>query len=179
MQHQSAMTLLELLVALAILSIVFVTAIPGLSSLLLNVRMQNRHQRVNALSLRLPDSMRTQRASAPPCAAASMVNSAARPVNGHRAGCCLPTLMMTNRRALIRENRYCTSSRLIADLRLYANRDAFVMRPFGLRNTNGTLIWCDKRGAADARAVIVSFTGKPRSSLTTASGLPLNCPDNP
>jgi type IV fimbrial biogenesis protein FimT len=72
-----------------------------------------------------------------------------------------------------------TRSRLSPQLHLYANRDAFVMRPFGLRNTNGTLVWCDRRGATDARAVIVSFTGKPRSSSTAAGGQPLQCLDNP
>ncbi len=57
-----------------------------------------------------------------------------------------------------------------------ANRRAFIMRPFGRRSTNGTLIYCDRRGLSDARAIIVSYTGKARQSRRNANGSNLNCP---
>jgi len=43
-----------------------------------------------------------------------------------------------------------------------ANRDLFEFRPFRARSTNGTVTFCDRRGEAEARAVIVSYTGRPR-----------------
>ncbi len=60
-------------------------------------------------------------------------------------------------------------------LSVTANRQHFVQRPFGRRSTNGTFTVCDPRGAARPRALIVSYTGKPRTAATAASGAPLSC----
>ncbi|MCC5869955.1 MAG: GspH/FimT family pseudopilin [Gammaproteobacteria bacterium] len=59
--------------------------------------------------------------------------------------------------------------------RIEANREAFVIRSGGVRSTNGTVIFCDDRVAAHARAVIISTTGRPRSSGYSAAGTPLPC----
>lgn len=57
-----------------------------------------------------------------------------------------------------------------------ANRNAFVFRPPGRRSVNGTITVCDRRGPAAARAVIVSYTGRPRTApAATADGSP-RCP---
>ena len=56
-----------------------------------------------------------------------------------------------------------------------ANRRLFEFRPFGRRSTNGTVTFCDRRGAGQARAVIVSFTGRPRVSRNGTGLRPLNC----
>ncbi len=56
-----------------------------------------------------------------------------------------------------------------------ANRGYFVIRRVGLRSTNGTLTVCDSRGAAHARAVIVSYTGRPRIARSRPDGDPLQC----
>jgi type IV fimbrial biogenesis protein FimT len=55
-----------------------------------------------------------------------------------------------------------------------ANRPYFEFR-VGRRSTNGTLVLCDERGAANAKAVIVSYTGRPRVSSRDADGKPLRC----
>ncbi len=60
-------------------------------------------------------------------------------------------------------------------LQVTANRRHFVLRPFGLRSTNGTFVVCDQLGAGRPRSLIVSYTGKPRPALTTAGGDPLVC----
>ncbi len=58
-----------------------------------------------------------------------------------------------------------------------ANRRLFEFRPFGRRSTNGTVTFCD----ADrrARAVIVSYTGRPRVADIGPGGRPLVCADLP
>jgi len=56
-----------------------------------------------------------------------------------------------------------------------ANRKSFIFRPFRKRSTNGTFIFCDRRGAAKARAVIVSTTGRPRVSNRNSHNKPLKC----
>ncbi len=57
-----------------------------------------------------------------------------------------------------------------------SNRTAYVLRPWSLRATNGSVIFCDARGATAARAVIVSTTGRPRVARRTGAGKPLTCP---
>ena len=59
--------------------------------------------------------------------------------------------------------------------RIGANRNSFVLRAFGKRSTNGTLVFCNRAANALPRAVIVSYSGKPRISDTTASGAALRC----
>lgn len=50
---------------------------------------------------------------------------------------------------------------------IVANRANFVFRPFETRSTNGALTFCDRRGAAKSRAVIVSAAGRPRTTAGT------------
>jgi type IV fimbrial biogenesis protein FimT len=57
-----------------------------------------------------------------------------------------------------------------------ANRNAFQFRPNFHRGTNGTVIFCDDRGSAAARAVVISYTGRPRLADTGPGGRPLVCP---
>ena len=57
-----------------------------------------------------------------------------------------------------------------------SNRRAFALHPFALRASNGTVVFCDARGPAQARAVIVSYSGRPRLSRVAADGRPLTCP---
>jgi type IV fimbrial biogenesis protein FimT len=59
---------------------------------------------------------------------------------------------------------------------ILSNRRAYVLRPFDRRATNGTVTFCDRRGAGRARAVIISYTGRPRVASRSASGQPLTCP---
>ncbi len=59
-------------------------------------------------------------------------------------------------------------------LSISANREMFEFRPFRQRSTNGTVTFCDRRGAAEARAVIVSYTGRPRTS-PAGPGRELSC----
>ena len=56
-----------------------------------------------------------------------------------------------------------------------ANRGAFVFRPWG-RSVNGTLTFCDRRGTVRARAVVVSYTGRPRATSAAQASGALNCP---
>lgn len=60
--------------------------------------------------------------------------------------------------------------------RIASNRESYSFRPFTQRVVNGTLVFCDPRGDAQARAVIISHTGRPRVSQRDASNRPLQCP---
>ena len=56
-----------------------------------------------------------------------------------------------------------------------ANRAAFSFRPHTQGVVNGTIVFCDPRGSAAARAIIISHTGRPRVSQRDASNRPLVC----
>jgi type IV fimbrial biogenesis protein FimT len=58
----------------------------------------------------------------------------------------------------------------------WANRAAFVFEPTGRSGTTGTLVVCETTGRVAPRAVIVSRTGRPRTSEEDASGRVLRCP---
>jgi type IV fimbrial biogenesis protein FimT len=60
-------------------------------------------------------------------------------------------------------------------VRITSNRAVFEFRPYRRRSTNGTVTFCDQRGDAGARAVIVSYTGRPRTSGRAPGNRPLVC----
>jgi type IV fimbrial biogenesis protein FimT len=59
--------------------------------------------------------------------------------------------------------------------RLRSNRAILSFEAGSGFSTPATLVVCDRRGAAAARAVIVSRTGRPRASLRDASDRALSC----
>lgn len=61
------------------------------------------------------------------------------------------------------------------DGRIGSNRSSLSFRPFGQTGVTATVTFCDRRGSASARAVIVSQTGRPRVSDRSPSGGMLSC----
>lgn len=47
--------------------------------------------------------------------------------------------------------------------------------PIGISNANGSFVFCDERGAAGARAVVVSKTARARIATRRSNGDPLTC----
>lgn len=62
-------------------------------------------------------------------------------------------------------------------VQIAANRRGFTLRATHLRATNGTLVICDRTGRAEARALVVSYTGRPRVTYEDRRGDPYGCPD--
>lgn len=67
--------------------------------------------------------------------------------------------------------------RVDGSVRLAANRSGFSFRSTHSRATNGTVIVCDRAGRAAARAVVISYTGRPRVSRDDTRGRPYVCGD--
>ena len=61
--------------------------------------------------------------------------------------------------------------------RIQANRASFSFRSTHLRATNGTLIVCDASARARSRAVVVSYTGRPRVAREDRRGKAYECAD--
>jgi type IV fimbrial biogenesis protein FimT len=56
-----------------------------------------------------------------------------------------------------------------------ANRTTLSFRPYGQSGVTATITFCDDRGSAGARAVIISQTGRPRVADRNSSGGSLDC----
>ena len=61
--------------------------------------------------------------------------------------------------------------------RIMSNRKTFTLRSTELRATNGTLVFCDREGRGAARALVISYTGRPRVTRQDRRGMPYTCPD--
>lgn len=70
-----------------------------------------------------------------------------------------------------------TRHRVGSNVQIRANRHGFTMRSVFRRATNGTLVVCDPAGRIRARALVVSYTGRPRVAWHTHSGDPWSCAD--
>ena len=62
-------------------------------------------------------------------------------------------------------------------VRLIANRQGFTLRATFLRATNGTFVACDRAGRIPPKALVVSYTGRPRVALETSTGDAYACTD--
>ncbi|MEX2123917.1 MAG: GspH/FimT family pseudopilin [Woeseia sp.] len=64
----------------------------------------------------------------------------------------------------------------VADtVRILANRRGFTLRSTHLRATNGTLVVCDRADRAKPRALVVSYTGRPRVTASDSRGNAYRC----
>lgn len=62
-----------------------------------------------------------------------------------------------------------------AGLRVKVNRHVFVFRRFPRRSTNGTVILCSQRRPTLTRALVISYTGRPRTARLRSNGRPYSC----
>lgn len=66
-------------------------------------------------------------------------------------------------------------STLSGNIQVDANVSQLIYNGRGTSNTGGTFTFCDSRGAEEAKAIIISNTGRPRISKTKADGSSLTC----
>jgi len=60
-------------------------------------------------------------------------------------------------------------------VRLTANRRGFTFRGVFKRATNGTFVACDRGSRVPPRALVISYTGRPRSAQERPNGTPYDC----
>ena len=63
------------------------------------------------------------------------------------------------------------------DVRITANRRGFTLRATQKRATNGTFVVCDAASRVPPKALVVSYTGRPRVAFRTPRGEPYECAD--
>ena len=67
--------------------------------------------------------------------------------------------------------------RVEPSMRITANRRGFTLRATFLRATNGTLVICDRAARIAPRALVVSYTGRPRVAAARPDGTAFTCAD--
>ena len=63
------------------------------------------------------------------------------------------------------------------DVRITANRRGFTLRATQKRATNGTIVVCDAASRVAPKALVVSYTGRPRVAFRNRRGKPYQCAD--
>ena len=61
------------------------------------------------------------------------------------------------------------------NLVITANRRGFTLRATFRRATNGTIVVCDRAARVPPKALVISYTGRPRVALETPRGTPYAC----
>jgi type IV fimbrial biogenesis protein FimT len=155
MERQHGLTLLEVLVALALLAILAGLATPALDTLRLNA---SRAAAMDGL-MRAAWYARSEAArrghAVVLCASAGGDACAGSPAGWSGGWLVTPA---HDPAAVLRRGVGAGHGRA----QLLANRSAFSFEPRDRRSTNGTLAWCDQRGEPAARALVISPTGRPR-----------------
>ena len=63
------------------------------------------------------------------------------------------------------------------EVQIMANRRGFTLRATQKRATNGTFVVCDRADRVTPKALVVSYTGRPRVTEKTRRGEPYSCAD--
>ena len=175
LMRASGLTLIELLMTLTIVAVIAMAGIPALQGFIMSQRMTSQlNGFVHAVFL-AKQSAHSRQAETVICKSptglhcepdADWTDGWLMFVNHNQDR---PARVDANEPILAVGNTFRNGS-------ISANRREFIFRAFEIRSTNGTLVFCDARGAEQAKALIISYTGRPRLATTRPGGAPLQCP---
>lgn len=173
--HQSGTSALELLVVLVIVGILVTAAAPGLAWIALDAR---RTADVNAFvtAIQLARSESAKRArSVVLCKSADLSTCGGSEVRYDSGWIVFVDLDADTPPQRDPGEPLVFGYRPVSEGTIRSNRPRYTFRPYYRRSTNGTVTFCDRRGAEAARAVIVSYTGRPRVSDRGPGDRALTC----
>lgn len=169
-------SLYELLMTLALVSVVLLVGMPSFGRLAAEQRLRSEVDRLfHAVHLARKASV-TRRRAVTICPSAD--GASCRDGMDYSAGWIL--FVNSDRdEPPVRDAQEAllAARRVEPQVRIHANRRGFTFRSTVLRATNGTLVFCDRSGRAATRALVVSYTGRPRVTRAHRSGAPYRCPD--
>jgi type IV fimbrial biogenesis protein FimT len=164
MRRHSGFTLWELVWSLALLGTALSLAVPNLQRFVLDMR---RTADVNAFvsSVQLARSEAAKRRQiVVVCKTLDRISCADAAI-GYEAGWMVFANRDRDRPPILDTGEPLLFAYMpVAEGTIRSNRAFYEFRPFILRSTNGTVTFCDQRGTPQAKAVIVSYTGRPRTS---------------
>lgn len=175
-QHTRGFSLYELLVTLAIASLVLTIGLPSFGGLVADKRLRAETDALfHALHLARKTSV-VQRREVTLCP--SRDGAACDPVTDWSGGWILFVNSDRDGPPQVDDGEPVLTRRQVDErVRIEANRRAFTLRSTHLRATNGTLVVCDRTERAETRAVVVSYTGRPRVTRRDRRGDAYVCAD--
>ena len=176
MRASRGMTLLELMICLAILAIVSTLAAPGFSNLLNDAgRTAAVNEFIHALYLARSEAIK-RGAIVSLCKSADGQNCMNRSPEWNTGWMVFVNLDRDELPERDRDEPIIAVYQGWPAGHISSNRNAYSFRPYLQGVVNGTLLFCDARGSAQARAIIISHTGRPRVAKRDSSNKPLRCP---
>ncbi|MEM7431468.1 MAG: GspH/FimT family protein [Pseudomonadota bacterium] len=173
-QRQSGMTVLELLITLLLAALVFGLALPEFIQMVANSRIRSELDALfHAVHLARKESI-MRRSVVTLCPSADFVSCSEHWGNGW--------ILFNNRdgdQPAVRDvdEPLLLVHRTHPSVKLAVNRQSFTLRATQKRATNGTVIVCDLAARVPPRALVVSYTGRPRVARLDRRGNPYVCPD--
>jgi len=173
-RRQSAHSLFELIMTLAVAGIVFGLGLPSFGRLAAEQRLRSEADALFRALYRARSESIARRRVVTLCP--SRDGEACDDSDDWSAG----WMMFVNRDRRDESRRDADDQRLLvhkpaATVEIVANRRAFSLRSTDLRATNGTFRLCDRQSRAPARRLTVSYTGRPRVSREDGRGESVSC----
>ncbi|MEO1034739.1 MAG: GspH/FimT family pseudopilin [Pseudomonadota bacterium] len=160
--RRAGLTLVELLFVIALVSILALAAAPSLGQLLATIRLRAE---INALHHSVHRARRESiKRNAYVVVCPSVDGQRCETTGNWNAG----WLVYVENGVARPPQRSPAELRLAAHrvpdgVRILANRRYFVSRTRRYRATNGTILACDQAARVDGRALVISYTGRPRA----------------
>ena len=175
-RNRSGYSLYELLVTLAIASILIVFGVPMLGD---SVARSRQSVEINALfhaiHLARKESIVRRR---PVSLCPSIDGESCEPGRDWSAGWILFVNEDGDQPPTLDDGEAVLDRHIASEgLRVTANRRGFTLRAIHRRATNGTLVVCDQAGRIRPKALVVSWTGRPRVAVEPTRGDPYSCRD--
>ncbi|MEM9402853.1 MAG: GspH/FimT family pseudopilin [Pseudomonadota bacterium] len=176
MQKQCAYSLLELVLTVAVASIVIALAVPSFGDTLARQRQRAEIDALFRAMYHAKKASVTHHDTVTVCASADGEQCIA------SADWSVGWMMFVNHDRDSPPQRDDDEPRLKVhsvhpNVEISSNRRYYTLRSTRRRATNGTLVVCDRTGRVAPRALVVSFTGRPRVASETTRGRAYRCPD--
>lgn len=172
----AGLTLLELLLGMTVAAIVAALGIPALHNVASSAQRAAAVSTFAAAARFAHSAALARNATVVLCPTADRTHCTDTPTPGTLWRIGLAGADAGDAAAALRETLRVIELRFAGPIR--SNRAAFEFRPYPLRSTNGTVSFCDPRGATAQRAVVISYSGRPRIAVPSGQhGFPV-CMEN-